>query len=669
MDIYKHESGAEISYIAQTPEERKTIEEVLKDYVKGRTVINKSYTQFNGRNLLDYIDDSTKRWNGYVPEASPLLEKYQSRVFFNWTRQQVIMYLSKVALNLTEPKFVAVNKKTGIQSKTFANVLKDLNQFSLNEENGDARFLESGLEATTKGTVIKYEGYRRQEKTVDVPVSFDAVDGKIKTKKETRVIFDNCYQEIVPLEDFYISNPYQPDVQKQPFVIWRKITTKQEAELEYGNYKNFDLIPETAYLVSSEPTTFYRNTLQTELGKDQVEIIKWYNPFKFEHVVIINGVLIYDGPIPFKDGKIPFAKGIFEPFGAGDFFWGMSLPAKIQNDQDLRNTLMNMMVDKTYGSLVPFALSSDLDDLIEDEYLQPNKIRKVGDISKWSFQNLPGVTGGEMDVLEMAMQMGNENAGNMVSAGLPVSSSGKQPKMTARQAMLNQQVQMQMLAFSMSYLEDFERDRTDLRIKHILQFYSIPKIEKITGKNGKEMEKLVYREVRIPNTKLSNGKDGERILKLMGSVPGITDKQGNPNPERQKLQNDLSVTEQMGHIRGVTTEVLAIDINTFTDYNFDIQIIKNSSYMKTSVLDQAQRQEFANWRLSLAQVAPLDAPKLISWVEEPYDIDPSEFELPAGTQANPQQQAQQAAAGQQAPKGKTNSQATGSKLGTLNAPL
>ena len=123
--------GAKISFVATTTEERLTVEKVLQDYIKGRNVINKSYNQFNGRNLFDYIDDSTKRWNGYIPQASPLLEKYQSRIFLNWTRNKVIEYLSKVALNLTEPKIVAVNKKTGIQSKLFAQILKDLNQFSL----------------------------------------------------------------------------------------------------------------------------------------------------------------------------------------------------------------------------------------------------------------------------------------------------------------------------------------------------------------------------------------------------------------------------------------------------------------------------------------------------------------------------------------------------------
>jgi len=213
---------------------------VLKDYTKGRTINNKSYAQFNGRNLYDCIDDWTKRWNGYIPEGDPLLDKTQSRMFLNFTRNVLISYLSKTALKAPEPKIIAINKKTGIEDKQFADILKDLNKYSLNEENGDARFLESAIEASVKGTVIKYEGYTRTEQTVDVPTKFDPTTGEIKYKREKRVTFDNCFQKIVPVEDFYIPNPYQIDVQKQPFVVWREITSYQEASLEYGDYPNWD---------------------------------------------------------------------------------------------------------------------------------------------------------------------------------------------------------------------------------------------------------------------------------------------------------------------------------------------------------------------------------------------------------------------------------------------
>ena len=655
------------TYIA-SPKEREILNLVLKDYIKGRTVNNKSYAQFNGRSLYDCIDDWTKRWNGYIPEGDPLLDKTQSRMFLNFTRNCLISYLSKTALKAPEPKIIAINKKTGIEDKQFADILKDLNKYSLNEENGDARFLESAIEASVKGTVIKFEGYMRTEQTIDVPTKFDPTTGEIKYKREKKVTFDNCFQKIVPVEDFYIPNPYQIDVQKQPFVIWREITSYQEASLEYGDYPNWDKVPQTAYLLSSEPTTFYRNTLQTELGKDQCEVIKYYNRFKKGtlHAVIVNGVVIYSGPIPFKDGKYPFAVGVFERFG-NDFFWGMGFPQKVQGNQDLQNTFLNMMADKTFNSLLPFALSSDLDDFVDDEVLTLGKIRKVGDISKWSIQEWPSVSAGEMDMMQLVMGLGEDDANNVRSA--EKQNPKIKGKMTARQALLQNQEMQAKLGFSMSYMEDFERDRTALRLPHILQFYSIPRIEKITGKNGQEVEKLMYREIRLPETTLSNGKQGQKILQLTGKT--IT------NPDKRKqIGDDLSQKEAMGYLSGVPTEALNIAVDTFTDYNYSIQIVKKSSYESNSVLEESQRQDYANWRLSLAQVVPVANPQgLINWVNDSFDIDEDEWEKPQQGQPQPGQQPQnpqaQQQAGQQAPGSaqQVNQQMSQKKLGNLATAL
>lgn len=606
-------------------EDRVARNEVLADFIVGRNVSNKSYPQFNQRTLFDCIDDWTKRWNGYIPPASILLDRDQSRIFLNFTRNQVVSYLAKVALARVKAKIKAVNKKTGMADQKMAEVFSDLNTYSLNEENGEARFMEAALECTIKGTVIVYEGYRRQVQKMDVPIEFDAETGKIKTEKKDRIVFDNCFQKVVPLEDFYIANPYEPDIQKQPFIIWREITTYDEAIGSYGHYENWKYVVKGAYGVASDPSTFYRNKVITDLNADQVEILREYKRAENIHRVVINGVVLFDGPIPFKDGKYPFAKGIFEPYEVA-FFWGMGFPDKIMGEQDLQNTFINMMADKTFGSLLPYGLSSDLDDLIEDDILQPNKIRKVGDINKWKFDTLPGISAGEQGMFQLIMSLARENSGDMTGAANAFTPKGG--KITARQAMLQQQESMQRLGFSMNYLEDFERDRTDLRLHHILQFYSIPKIEKITGKTGKEVEQLIFRDVRLDDVTLSDGRKGSKVIKLVG------DEVNNPD-KLQQLQDELSVTEMMGEEVGTPTEALAVSINTFYDYNFGVQVVRNSSYQQNQVLDQAIKHEYANFLTALMPLGvPVNLIELVKWVSESYDgVDVDKLlEAPQGQQ-------------------------------------
>jgi hypothetical protein len=609
-----------------TEEERDAYNQVVQDVVKGRNIIQKSYNQFNGRTLYDCIDDWTKRWNGYVPMTGALTQD-RSNMFLNFTRNLVISYLTKVGLTLPDIKVIAVNKKTKQENLELAKTLNDLIDFSNNEENAQTKFLETALECATKGTVIKYEGYLRYEQEMEIPDDFDPETGKMKTKKETRVLFDNCYQDLVPLEDFYIANPYQPDIQKQPFIIWRKITTYEEAEMEFGHYSKFKHVKAGNYTVTTEPTTFYRNSLQTELQVNQVEIFRYYNLSKNKHVILCNGVPIYNGIIPFKDGKYPFAKTWHEPFG-NDFFWGSGFPQKIMGDQDLVNTIWNMMVDKTYGSLSAFGLSSDADDLVDDNILEPGKIRKVGDINNWRFETLPGVNAGEQAMLQTAISFVKDHAGSEGGASAQTARGGK---VTMRQAVLKQQEAMSKLGFTMNYLEDFERDRTELRLAHILQFYSIPKMEKIVGKGGKEIEKLMYREISLPDSKLSDGKTGNKVIKM---VDGADVKNEN---DKKKLEDDLSVIEEMGEQGGMPTEAIAISIDSFRDYNTRVQVVKNSSYEHNQLLDRAERMEYANWRLGIAQMAPVDFEELIKWVDESYDIDSDKFKPKnKGGQLDPQ---------------------------------
>ncbi len=179
---------------------------------------------------------------------------------------------------------------------------------------------------------------------------------------------------------------------------------------------------------------------------------------------------------------------------------------------------------------------------------------------------------------------------------------------------------MQKLSFNMTFLEDLERDRTELRVLHILQFYSIPKIEKIT-KRGKVIEQLVYRDIQLNDVKLADGKTGNRIIKL-------TNNEVAKNPdERKKMADQLSVDESIGELAGVPTQADAVSVDIFDDYNLEFQVVKYSSYEKNQALDQASKMELANWRFSIAQLAPIgDVSALVKWVEEAFDAPSEDWE-------------------------------------------
>ncbi len=634
--------------------------DVYKCYTEGTSILQKSYAQFNNRTIFDAIDDWEKRWNGWIPAMDPLINT-NSTIFLNFTRNAIISYISKVSSNQIKTKVAAVNKKSGLMDKQLSRVADDLIQYSSDEENGDARSAEANLERTIKGTAIVYEGYARRTATQKIPDGFDTETGKGKFKEEKRILFDNCFQKLVKVNHFMIKNPYLPAwrLQEQPWVLWEEITTYDEAQADFGKYKNWDKVVKGSQATPEAQTTWYENSLITDLKADQVQILRLYKHKKNIHRIMINGVIVYDGPIPFKDGRYPFAAYIFEPFG-NDFFWGAGFPNKIMGEQDSLNTQINLMTDKQYNSLLPFGLSSDLDDLIEDDVLEANKIRKVGDINKWRWETLPGVESGELGFFQTTLQLANQNSGDVQGTGNAGTSRGG--KVTARQVLLKQQEAMQRMEFSMGYMEDGERDRTILRLNHILQFYAIPKIEKITGKNGKEIEQMLYRDVSLRGAKLSNDKEGTRLIDLVNS-----DSLATPD-KQQEIADNLSVLEAMGEVGGIPTEALAVNVDTFYDYNYSIQVIKNSSFTRNQALDQAMKHEFADWLISLIPMGlHIDVQKLADWVGESYDAEVEDFIQ----QTTPQQMQQPGLPGQpqgQLPPGSPTPRMQGMQQSTQAQP-
>lgn len=597
-----------------TPSQVVASNRVLNDWIYARLVCNRGYNYFNGQTLYDCIDDWMTRWNGYINQLS-VLDETSSNIFLNYTRNLIIAYLAKVAMNPAEPKIKAINKKTNLSNMQFAELLKELNRYSLNEENADAKFLATALEATVKGTAIVYEGYKKTTRKKKTPVSWNVETGKVVTNDMQITDFDNCYQELLNLEDFYIANPFTPNLQDQPFVVWRKVTTYYEASNEFGRYGPWKNVQPGSFKFVAEPSTFYNEELNVELQPNQVCILKYFNRKENLYIIMANDVVLYEGPFPWLHGKYPFAKYIFEPFG-NNFFWGAGAPFKFMGEQDTENSFVNMMVDKTYGSLKPYGLSSDLDDLIEDDTLAPNKIRKVGDINKWKFASLPGVDAGEANMFQLFQNMIRENSG---LGGGADQFSPKGGKLNVRQVLLKHQEQMQKIGFSLNFLEDGERDRTELRCKNIMQYYSIPRIEKITGKNGKEVEQMVYREVVLHDADLSDGTKGTKIIKLVD--PDSLD----PN-ERMKLEEELSVIEVMGEMQGDNVEAVALPVSLFENFDIKVQIIKSSSYEKNQALDQAAAMDYAKWRITMSQMGvPTDMNELAAYVDETYDIDTDRF--------------------------------------------
>ena len=83
-----------------------------------------------------------------------------------------------------------------------------------------------------------------------------------------------------------------------------------------------------------------------------------------------------------------------------------------------------------------------------------------------------------------------------------------------------------------------------------------------------------------PNSKLSDGKVGTKIMQLT-SGEDMTDEN-----KKKNLQNELSRKELLSEEMGTSAEALAINVDSLMNYNWRVQVVKNSSYEHNQMLDR-----------------------------------------------------------------------------------
>ena len=568
----------------------------------------RSFNYFGGRDLVNFIDDSEKRFNGYVPPRDDLQMDWQARVFLNFTQQQVVSYLAKTSLNRPKPKITATSRNSFVDVRK-ADVLEKGYAYVQNRQNGNLKFFWASMEAVVKGTAITYIGYKKTKRTVREIDKYDPVTGKVESHEREIIDYDDVWQETVPLTDFFVENIFQPEMQLQPSVCWRAIMHKSEAAIELKKFKNWDKVMAGTFPAALERHPFFRDSFHLTLETEQVEVLRFYQKSTDRHVIIANGVLLYDGPFPFKHKEYPFSKAIYEPFGM-QFFYGNSLPNKIATQQDVLNTLWNMGLDQMYLSIFKPILTDDPDE-VEDTVLVPGLIRKVGDINKYKVMNeLTGPDASYFNMLQLAQKFIQEGSGTI--AGGAQAQSMRGGSVTARQALMVEERARELLGLNSWLFEQYERDSCILTVKTFLQFITqSEKLSLIAGDDSTDtFNKAFHKILRVDDSKLSDGTYGTTVIKIAKSEKGL------PTPM------ELNIEEETAKLQGQNLEIMIVTADYIRNVQLDVTIEPQSAFQQSKSVSQALALE--RYQL-LVQNPAVDQTENLRDLLESYDIDPEKY--------------------------------------------
>lgn len=551
-------------------------------------VRNETYRQFNDRTLIQFIDDSEKRVQGYVPDReSQGKEEWQSNVFNQSTRNKLKAIVASVALKPPKTPIIAENYATGSFDMRRSEYMETLVQHAKAKNNPEVNIFWEAWQCATQGTIIKYVGYLKSVQKRKFIKSYDPETGAIEFDEKDVIVSDECVDTFVNLNELFIKDFFIHDIQDQPAVAWIRYLDESTAEMELGKYQNWEYcVNKTRSEYKSETNTFFLDRYKARVDENEYEVIKYYNKSKDQYIIVCNGVLLLEAPMLW--GRIkkyyPFAKSIHEAFSGREFFYGNNLPNANMDVQDTTNALWNMGLDKTFRSMdPPMLVGTKNKDLLEqeNEYTGMNNTIYVDDISQIQYQVIPGITNSEMAMIQWVGQQFDMSTVDANQQGIA------NRDVTAREIVIANENAKKLKNSFYTFLSDLWVQKTRLYVTNILMHYTIPQITEIVGEDGAKEIQETYRTFYVNDSEFPNGQTGVTAIQFVGSKEEL--------PPRYQLDID----EEVMKMKGINMRKTALVNTYFDDFDYEPQVVSETIFEQ----DRAEKQALFQEKLKTIMVA------------------------------------------------------------------
>lgn len=562
------EATYEVPEYNQTDYEKEIIKSVFSKFRKSADSRNQNFNNFDGLNLIDYINDSFRRATTNV-DIRDGIEDWQSIIHDPFTRNKVNAILGKITSVLPIADIVP----RGDEDIRKGIILTNLYEYS-QDISDDEDFMVTFLyEAIVKGTAVAYEGFDiKTQKVRNVKNVGDDITVEESIKKTSKL-----FSKVVKLEDFYPSSVGVRKIADMPYCFWRSVLPLEQFRQDFAMYSKTQYVAGNSTMYSDEEAKpWYSDYVSSDVPEGQVEIIRYYNKDVDEFVIIANGVwlnpIIIKGeeiisPIPFNHKELPFFDIKFELID-GDFFYGKSLPDKIKNLQDVLNVLTNMLLDQSFLTIFPPILTNGIDS-IEDDYLRPGRRTPIDTQglpinSAMMKLDLGTPSGWHQYILDYTRRVMEEATVDKVSQGV----AGQGDRTTAQEIRVAAEGVSAMLGLFGRWVRNGRKRQASLRVKNIMQFWTnsdSPIMQGVMGSGSiKEFEKA-FNVIKSSNGVMSNGKRGQSIIAM------FADK--NDLPTKKDLEERSLITEAQN---GKRVEYNAILSDYIRDVDFDIKFVPNT---------------------------------------------------------------------------------------------
>ncbi len=551
--------------------EQEAISVVIRDFDTGYQTMNKPYPEFNDKSLLSRMDVDQKAFNSYQEPADDDPDfAWKSRAVRPITRNKIISMAAHLTAAVIYPQIYAQNSNDE-DDREAARVMRAIMEWIYDQSEYERTFLSAVIAALVNPAVIvdvEYAEIFRNIKEI-------GKDGKWKNKKVIDDVLSGFLSSVVPLDELFIADIYESDIQKQPWLIRRKAIDYSIAEAKYSTKQNFKYVKPGIQTIYDPNSGMFYEAYDTNLDDRLVEEIIYYNRSKDLKLVMVNGILItaYDQPNPRKDKLYPFAKGYFEPIDEGKFFYGKSLAFKLANDQEIVNEMYRLVFDGgTLKTMPPQALYGT--ETLDSTVIIPGAITRFREPNtKLERIDAGGDIGTGITVLNKVESSIVESSQDVTQAGLRA--GGRQ---TAYEIQVQEQNARTMLGLAGKMIAFLVKDWGKLLLSLAVQYVTMAQVNELT--DGKTS--VTYRNLLVK----SNGSDGKKRSQKIEFDLNMPEEM----TKEEALNESFSILEREGGLDS-DIEIFRVNPSVFRKLKFVLRVVPDQITPPSDALQKALNLE------------------------------------------------------------------------------
>lgn len=494
-----------VSEYKPTPESTIVRNMIIKHFTLGDLNMRKPRREFNDLALLVRTQIDRMSFNSYQPNDGDALDgnitqAWKSNAMRPTTRNKVISIAAHATARILFPKIFAEDEQSENQEDA-AQVMEDLMEWSGEQSDYKTTGLYATISALIEPASIIYTDYSETYRRIKAQKDEQGTWKWTEVLDETLSGFQDA---VVPVDELYIENFYEHDIQKQGWLIWRRVHNYSLMEAKYGHFSNFHYVKPGVQIIYDDANRLFYEVYDSSMRGEMCEEIIYWNRTNDLKIVMVNGVMLteHDNPNPRQDKLYPFTKFGYELIDGGRCFYYKSLAFKMNQDAKVINTLYQMIMDGTYLQLFPPMINKG-GETIGSDVLIPGAVTTFSDpnadLKPLTTQNNIGAGIQAMGQVEQSI---SETSMDQWMQGTGVGSK----RMSAYSMSIIQQNANTLLGLFVQMISVFVKDFGKLRMGDILQYLTIVDVTKIESD-----AELVFKAFLLHNKKSDNGNVTRKI--------------------------------------------------------------------------------------------------------------------------------------------------------------